>query len=83
MMPSRVPPSARRVLAEFVESVGADAVVLIWTKTRRGYTTTHEATFGNEYACKGALETVLDDWTSPLEIEEEEEDHGDSGSQGE
>ncbi|MAJ47494.1 MAG: hypothetical protein CMJ57_09240 [Planctomycetaceae bacterium] len=74
-----VPRTIRRALAQFIEEVGADSVVIVWTKTRRGITSTHEATFGNEYACKGALESVLDDWTQPEAYEEDDED-GDSGS---
>ena len=71
-MSESVPSSARRVLASFIEEVGADAVVLVWTKTRRGVTSTHDATFGNEYACKGAIEDVLDSWTYQSEDEEED-----------
>ena len=52
--------AVQRIQTQLIEEVGADAVVVIFSKTKRNTTTTHIHTWGNTLACRGLIEEAYD-----------------------
>ena len=48
--------AVQRISTQVIEEVGADAVVIIFSKVRGNSTTTHLHTWGNMLACRGLAE---------------------------
>ena len=48
--------AVQRISTQLIEEVGADAVIIVFSKTRRNSTTTHLHTWGNMLACRGLAE---------------------------
>lgn len=48
--------AVRRITAQIVEEIGADAVVVTFSKTSRRNTSVHVHTWGNQLACCGLAE---------------------------
>ncbi len=46
----------QQIQTRLIEEVGADAVVILFSKTKRNSTTTHIHTWGNVLACRGLAE---------------------------
>ncbi len=48
--------AVQRISTQIIEEVGADAVLIVFSKTKRNQTTTHLHTWGNMLACRGLAE---------------------------
>tara|TARA_E500000305_G_C4009821_1_gene232082 strand:- start:862 stop:1077 length:216 start_codon:yes stop_codon:yes gene_type:complete len=64
--------SVKQIQTRLIEEVGADAVLIVFSKTKKNATTTHIHTWGNMLACKGLAEEAYDHF-----IPEETEDPAD------
>jgi len=60
--PGNVDPNSpeKRVLTGFVEEVGADAVLVIWSSTKKRKTSSRVCSWGNHFAVKGMLEWAFE-----------------------
>ena len=56
MTPSDRDRAVQRISTQLIEEVGADAVIIVFSKTKRNTTTTHLHTWGNMLACRGLAE---------------------------
>ena len=65
--------AVQRISTQLIEEVGADAVVIVFSKVRGNSTTTHLHTWGNMLACRGLAEEA---YGHLCEGEYEEEDEG-------
>lgn len=63
----------QQIQTRLIEEVGADAVVILFSKTKRNSTTTHIHTWGNVLACRGLAEEGYGHLCEG-EVPEEEED---------
>ena len=63
----------QQIQTRLIEEVGADAVVILFSKTKRNSTTTHIHTWGNVLACRGLAEEGYEHLCEG-EVPEEEED---------
>lgn len=79
-MSNRRVKAARDLIAQFVETVGADAVVVCWSDTRNHRTYTYHACIGNAYACQGLagrlFEALTEDEEEGGETQDETESDG-------
>jgi hypothetical protein len=57
-----------------IEEVGADAVLIVFSRTTRRRTTTQVHTWGNALACRGLAEEAYSHFFEPEEEAEEEDD---------
>ena len=64
----------QRISTQLIEEVGADAVIIVFSKTRRNSTTTHLHTWGNVLACRGLAEEAYGHLCEGGEAEEDEDD---------
>ena len=63
----------RSVLGNFIEEAGADAVVLIYSRVRKGRTETFLIPFGNAHTCNALIDYAYENYESPdLEDVEDE-----------
>jgi hypothetical protein len=82
--PKRSAPDPRRIEAEVVaqlareviESIGADAVLVVWTSQRRRRTSVNMTSLGNALTVRGLMQWIA---AKVEEEEEEEEDEADDG----
>ena len=74
MMPLDRKRAVQRITTQLVEEVGADAVLIVFSRTTRRRTTTHIHTWGNALACRGLAEEVYGHFFEPEEEAEEEEE---------
>ncbi len=68
--------AVQQIETRIIEEVGADAVVIIFSKTKKNSTTTHLHTWGNGLACRGLAEEAyahLCEGEDELEVEDEDE----------
>jgi hypothetical protein len=80
--PKRSAPDPRRIEAEVVaqlareviESIGADAVLVVWTSQRRRRTSVNMTALGNALTVRGLMQ-----WIAAKVEEEEEDDEADDG----
>ena len=71
----------RDVVGTFIEEVGADAVVVIYSKvTKRGRTETHLVPYGNAHTCNALIDYAYENFDPPgiqdsegVESEDEDE----------
>ena len=64
--------NARNIVASFIEETGADAVVVIYSKVRRGKTSTFIVPYGNAHTCNALIEYAYDAYCPPeLDLAEE------------
>ena len=66
--------AVQRISTQLIEEVGADAVIIVFSKTRRNVTTTHLHTWGNMLACRGLAEEAYGHLCEGTEPETEEDD---------
>jgi uncharacterized protein YoaH (UPF0181 family) len=66
--------AVQRISTQLIEEVGADAVIIVFSKTKRNSTTTHLHTWGNMLACRGLAEEAYGHLCEGSEPETEEED---------
>ena len=66
--------AVQRISTQLIEEVGADAVIIVFSKTKRNATTTHLHTWGNMLACRGLAEEAYGHLCEGSEPETEEED---------
>ena len=64
----------QRISTQLIEEVGADAVIIVFSKTKRNSTTTHLHTWGNMLACRGLAEEAYGHLCEGSEPQTEEED---------
>ena len=69
----------RQITAQIVEQLGADAVLIAYTKTRRNCTTVYINSHGNSFACRGLSEEVYNHY---CDADESEEDTGAEADDG-
>ena len=74
MTPSDRDRAVQRISTQLIEEVGADAVIIVFSKTKRNTTTTHLHTWGNMLACRGLAEEAYGHLCEGLEPDTEEED---------
>jgi hypothetical protein len=78
----RVLRHVRNLIAQVQEDIGADAVVVIFTQTKRNASHCSFVTYGNEFACRQMVEEMADSYDGDgfpsLEDEDEESLPGDS-----
>jgi hypothetical protein len=67
--------AVQRISTQIIEEVGADAVLIVFSKTKRNQTTTHLHTWGNMLACRGLAEEA---YGHMCEGETSDEDGGSS-----
>ena len=67
----------RRIVAQAVEQLGVDAVVLVTSTTTRRRTVVHLNTWGNQLACSGLAEQAYAQLCEGLEEVEEEDESDD------
>lgn len=72
----RVPPSSRRIVREFVEHMGADCVVVMWTVTEASVPKTSRffRSWGNTLAIRRMIEDTY------FEMDDEEGEDDEDGS---
>jgi len=75
----------KRILTAFVEEANADAVLVIWSSTKKRKTSSRVCSWGNHFAVKGMLEWAFetlvgfdpeDDLNIQDELDDEEEAEG-------
>jgi len=74
MTPSDRDRAVQRISTQLIEEVGADAVIICFSKTKRNQTTTHLHTWGNFLACRGLAEEAYGHLCEGVESDTEEED---------
>ena len=73
--PRRIEAETVALLArEVVESIGADAVLVVWTSQRRRKTSVNMTALGNALTVRGLMQ-----WIAAKVEEEEDEDEADDG----
>jgi len=77
IMGSSMTPTARdravqRISTQLIEEVGADAVIIVFSRTKRNTTTTHLHTWGNMLACRGLAEEAYGHLCEGVEASDEE-----------
>jgi len=63
-----------RLCREAVEVVGADAILVVWTKQRRRKTTVYQTALGNGLTVAGLMRWVAEKVEESEETEDEEEE---------
>ena len=66
--------AVQQIQTRLIEEVGADAVLIVFSRTTRRRTTTQVHTWGNALACRGLAEEAYAHFFEPEEEAEEEED---------
>ncbi len=61
--------SRREIAGELVEALGADAIVVLWSRHKNGKTLASKITSGNSLTCSGLV-----DWAWDAQQEKEEDD---------
>ena len=65
----------RDIVGSFIEDVGADAVVVVYSKVKGRKTETHIIPYGNAHTCNALIDYAYDNFSPPdLEVEEEDSD---------
>ena len=64
--------SRREIAGELVEALGADAIVVLWSRHKNGKTLASKITSGNSLTCSGLV-----DWAWDAQQEKEEDDDSD------
>ena len=70
--------SIQRISTQLIEEVGADAVVIVFSKVRGDQTTTHLHTWGNALACRGLVDEAFQHLCEVEDDETEAEEFGDA-----
>lgn len=67
----------RDIIGSLIEEAGADAVVVVYSKVRKGKTETHLIPYGNAHTCNALIDYAYENFDPPtpedLELEEEED----------
>ncbi len=74
MTPQDRKKAVQQIQTRLIEEVGADAVLIIFSRTTRRRTTTQIHTWGNALACRGLAEEAYSHFFEPEEEAEEEDD---------
>ena len=78
MTPQARKQAVQQIQTRLVEEVGADAVLIVFSRVTRRRTTTQIHTWGNALACRGLAEEVYNHYFEREEAEEEEEEEEES-----
>jgi hypothetical protein len=70
--------AVQRISTQLIEEVGADAVIICFSKTKKRTTTTHLHTWGNMLACRGLAEEAYAHLCEGVAADEPEEDDVDA-----
>ncbi len=62
--------SRREIAGELVEALGADAIVVLWSRHKNGKTLASKITSGNSLTCSGLV-----DWAWDAQQEKDEDDN--------
>ena len=54
--------AARNIVAQFVEEVNADSIIVIWSEVGKDTTSSKVVTFGNQFAVKAMVKAMHDDY---------------------
>tara|TARA_R100001480_G_scaffold99718_1_gene103824 strand:+ start:29 stop:280 length:252 start_codon:yes stop_codon:yes gene_type:complete len=65
---------SKRLIASFVEEVGADAVVVIYSKSDGEHTSVQMGRFGNVLTCLGLIDWIQDKFSEGYENMKDEQD---------
>ena len=65
---------SKRLLASFVEEVGADTVVVVYSKSDGEHTSVQMGRFGNVLTCVGLIDWIQDKFTEGYENMRDEQD---------
>ena len=66
----------RGIVGSFIEEAGADAVVIVYSKVKRGKTETYLVPYGNAHTCNALIDYAYENY-GPDEVEEIEEEQDD------
>lgn len=61
------------VIGTFIEEAGADAMVVVYSKVRKGKTETYLIPYGNAHTCNALIDYAYENYDPP-EVEEVEEE---------
>jgi|TARA_E500000318_G_scaffold109361_1_gene122155 hypothetical protein len=65
---------SKRLIASFVEEVGADAVVVVYSKSDGEHTSVQMGRFGNVLTCLGLIDWIQDKFSEGYENMRDEQD---------
>ena len=69
----------RDVVGTLIEEAGADAVVIVYSKVKKGKTETYLIPYGNALTCNALIDYAYENYEQPrdaeVEVEDEEEDY--------
>ena len=65
---------SKRLIASFVEEVGADAVVVVYSKSDGEHTSVQMGRFGNVLTCLGLIDWIQDKFSEGYENVKDEQD---------
>jgi hypothetical protein len=65
---------SKRLIASFVEEVGADAVVVVYSKSDGEHTSVQMGRFGNVLTCLGLIDWIQDKFSEGYENMKDEQD---------
>ena len=54
--------AARNIVAQFVEEVNADSIIVIWSTVGKDTTSARVVSFGNQFACKAMVKAMHDEY---------------------
>ncbi len=67
--------AARDIVARFVEEIGADAVVVVYSRVKRQKTETFIVPYGNAHTCNALIDYAYESYEPPeLELADDEDD---------
>ena len=66
-------PPVRNMIGSMIEELGADAVVVIWSSTKRGKTHVNTVSFGNSLATSGLITHAYETETVDYILDEDDE----------
>lgn len=67
--------AARDIVAKFVEEIGADAVVVVYSRVKRQKTETFIVPYGNAHTCNALIDYAYESYEPPeLELADDEDD---------
>ena len=65
----------RDIVGSFIEEIGADAVVVVYSKVKGLRTETHIIPYGNAHTCNALIDYAYEHFSPPdLELEEDLDD---------
>lgn len=62
MTPKNKDSATRNIVAQFVEELNADSVIVMWTTVSKDITSAKVVTYGNQFACRAMVKAMHDDY---------------------